>query len=407
MSKQKKKQHPHKQKPAGKVQPLVPEKKPGKRKKTLHPSVLISGYYGFDNLGDELILKVLVDELKARQVEITVLSKNPKKTALNYGVKAIKRTSFVDIVDSLTRVNLLISGGGGLFQDATGPMSTIYYGGLIQLAHFFEVPTCFWAQGLGPLKREMSQKLTAAALRKCEAITVRDEVSANLVETLIDYRPEMTADPVWLLKLPKKALKAKGTLIGKPDSKRKDAQRVAPFRIGLSLRPWGTLNDERLQSLANCLNQLAENQLTDHRSVEFVLLPLQKKEDTELLERFAKRLNSGANVTVRITDPEAVVEEIGHCDRLFGMRFHSLILGLLYNIPIYGLIYDPKVGSLIETFHLSGIHIHELETLNSADLENYFKSYPQVDLKPLKKQSRRNFEILSELLEIPEAELVL
>ena len=45
--------------------------------------VFISGYYGFDNLGDEAILEELCTELKrlVRPEEIVVLSANPELTA--------------------------------------------------------------------------------------------------------------------------------------------------------------------------------------------------------------------------------------------------------------------------------------------------------------------------------------
>src|SRR5690606_5710529 len=114
-----------------------------------------------------------------------VLSNRPEQTKAEYDVDAIHRMNFIDIVDALSQSNLFISGGGGLFQDATGPMSSLYYGGLIHLARFFEVPVCFWAQGVGPLKTSLARKLTASALQQCEKIAVRDEASAELVDELI------------------------------------------------------------------------------------------------------------------------------------------------------------------------------------------------------------------------------
>ncbi len=364
----------------------------------LHPHVVISGYYGFDNLGDELILRVLVDELKSHQVKVTVLSQNPKKTALEYGVDAVKRTSFIDIVDALAQANLFISGGGGLFQDATGPMSAIYYGGLIHLARFFEVPVCFWAQGVGPLKSEFARKMTSSALRKCEVVTVRDEGSAALVEVLTGEEPEITADPVWLLNVPRKKSAVKA------GRRKKDTPQASPWRVGISLRPWPELNDERLQSLADCLKQLACQQ---ERPVEFVLLPFQKQEDTHLLEGFAKRLTPCPNASTVMASPETVLETVGECDAIIGMRFHSLILGLLQNVPIYGLVYDPKVAALLDMFNLQGARIAELEQIDALKIHEYFNSYSSVDLRPMKQQSRRNFRILKRLLAIPEAELVL
>ncbi|MBY0405121.1 MAG: hypothetical protein K2X66_14570, partial [Cyanobacteria bacterium] len=67
--------------------------------------IVISGYYGFDNLGDELILQVFTQQLMNGQynqpVSITVLSKNPEKTAQKYGVSAINRMGFKEIYHAL------------------------------------------------------------------------------------------------------------------------------------------------------------------------------------------------------------------------------------------------------------------------------------------------------------------
>ena len=43
--------------------------------------VVISGYYGADNFGDESILEVLIQRLKKDEADITVLSTNHDKTA--------------------------------------------------------------------------------------------------------------------------------------------------------------------------------------------------------------------------------------------------------------------------------------------------------------------------------------
>ncbi len=381
------------------------KKKKGKKSGDLHPRVMISGYYGFDNLGDELILKVLVDELKAREIKITVLSQNPKKTAADYGVDAIKRTSFIDVVDALASANLFISGGGGLFQDATGPMSSLYYGGLIHLAQFFEVPVVFWAQGVGPLNQSFSRNMTASALRKCERIAVRDQKSAALVESLIGTKPEVTADPVWLLSLPRKKVSEKKSPEKKPmTSSEEEAEVQTPWRVGVSLRPWHELTGERLEALATCLNAMAE---TAETPVHFVLLPFQKKEDTELLAAFSKKLKTSRRITVEVVDPLMVLDAVGSCDILLGMRFHSLILGLLSDIPVYGLVYDPKVASLLAMFNLKGTPIAGLQAISPDELNGYFANYPKVDLKPMKQEARRNLRILEQLLEIPESQLVL
>ena len=59
----------------------------------------MSGYYGYNNIGDEAILKGLVDGIsEISDAEIVVLSKNPDWTTEKYGVKAVNRSKITDIL---------------------------------------------------------------------------------------------------------------------------------------------------------------------------------------------------------------------------------------------------------------------------------------------------------------------
>ena len=56
-------------------------------------NILISGYYGFNNIGDESILRTVIDNLREKlpDIDITVLSQDPAQTSAKYGVKAARR----------------------------------------------------------------------------------------------------------------------------------------------------------------------------------------------------------------------------------------------------------------------------------------------------------------------------
>ena len=89
--------------------------------------VVLSGYYGFDNFGDEAILQVLVDNLKAINAEITVISKNPSKTSSIHDVKTVFMFNILGIIAAINRSDVVISGGGSLLQDVTSVRSLMYY----------------------------------------------------------------------------------------------------------------------------------------------------------------------------------------------------------------------------------------------------------------------------------------
>jgi len=356
------------------------------------PRVVLSGYYGFNNLGDELILYVLVHALKARGAEVTVLSASPQQTAETFDVQSVSRTKPAAILGALRNADLLISGGGGLFQDVTGPASPVYYGGLLRLASALGVKTGYWAQGAGPLKTFLGRTFTAFALSCCEDIIVRDEKSAQLLNALPvkKLNPKVSADPVWLFE-PKQYLAS----LGISDS---SAKSESVFRIGISLREWHALSVEGLKALATALHLYCR---TLKKAVEIALLPFQANEDTELLKQFGEYLKqAGFNGKVQLYTPENALATLCQCDALIGMRFHSLILGLLAGVRVYGLPYDPKVSTLLEDCGLKGTEVEILNSIQSEGLiEALGDQYPSIDLEFLKARARLNLDILDKWLQ--------
>ena len=98
--------------------------------------ILISGYYGFDNIGDESILNAVIKSIRARLPDcaLTVLSHDPAGTRKKYGVEAVDRMAPLESLRAVRRCDMLISGGGSLLQDVTSSKSLRYYLAIIRLA---------------------------------------------------------------------------------------------------------------------------------------------------------------------------------------------------------------------------------------------------------------------------------
>ncbi|MDD3599544.1 MAG: polysaccharide pyruvyl transferase family protein, partial [Firmicutes bacterium] len=84
--------------------------------------VLVSGYYGMGNLGDEAVLAAFVEHAKKIDPEATcvALSGEPRETSEAYGIEAVPRASLGAIVREIRRADIVVSGGGSLLQDVTG-----------------------------------------------------------------------------------------------------------------------------------------------------------------------------------------------------------------------------------------------------------------------------------------------
>jgi polysaccharide pyruvyl transferase WcaK-like protein len=107
--------------------------------------VFIFGYYGFHNIGDEAILEAIVDEFQKvmPEVSLTALSYNAAETSRRYSIEAVSRNRFVEVVRSIGRSHLVMSGGGSILQDVTSSRSLLYYLGIILVGQNTGEKSCF------------------------------------------------------------------------------------------------------------------------------------------------------------------------------------------------------------------------------------------------------------------------
>lgn len=302
------------------------------------PLVLISGYYGFDNLGDEAILEEICNELKelvpAR--DIVVLSANPISTTARYGITAIKRTDMRTMATMLRRCRLFISGGGGLFQNTRSLGSIMFYGGQILLSKMLGAKVMIFAQGIGPLTNSAAKQLTRAFFSMADLISVRDDASASM---LTDWKiaATRTADPVWRL-----------AETEPPDSVLNELPTDRPV-FGLSLRITADLSPRHVSTLAEKMAAVLP------ADAHVLLLPLQAEQDLEPLSRFEQewsRLGRSCSTldTTSLTLPSQWISLFRRCRGLIAMRLHALILALKAGIPVAGIAYDPKVAHVLSEF---------------------------------------------------------
>ena len=309
--------------------------------------LVLSGYYGFRNSGDEAVLLGILQALdeagKARglRFEPIVLSGDPAWTERQYGVAAVPRMNPTAVWRALLASDGLISGGGSLLQDATGWKSIPYYLGVIEMARWCGKPVFVYAQGIGPVNRRAFRPLIARAFNRCDYVSVRDEESAAMLREfgVAAERIEVVPDPVMGL------------------SVEAEASGDSPATVGVSVRFW---RDDRadLDRVAEALAALAER-----RPVRFRFLPFHRGPDEEasryVMARLERRLaesagGSGPAASVPPAelgpahdDPREMLREVAGCRLLLGMRLHALIYAANRRVPLLGLSYDPKIDRFL------------------------------------------------------------
>ncbi|WP_031514076.1 polysaccharide pyruvyl transferase CsaB [Desulfofalx alkaliphila] len=324
--------------------------------------VVLSGYYGFDNIGDEAILLSIIQALKEREpdIDITVLSHNPRRTGDLYGVKAVNRWRFKEVSAALKECDLLISGGGSLLQDVTGIKSLIYYLGVVWLAQRYGKPVFFYAQGIGPVNSWLGRRLMKLVVNRVQAVTVRDEQSLDDLRHMGVAQPAMTitADPVLGLKVTEEHIKS-----GREILKGLGLDLSKPI-LGVSVRHWPGSVKPLQTELARCCDYYV------HKGWQVLFLPLHFPGDVEPSQRVIDLMYRKHFILQRNHTVGEFMGIIAACDMLVGMRLHSLIMAAIVGVPVVGLSYDPKIDRFLEQLDITpACHVNDQNCCVMGELQ--------------------------------------
>ena len=286
----------------------------------------LSGYWGAGNLGDESILAGTLAALRKCGVEPAVLSADPALTREQHGVAAFHRYGPHEIARALRSAALLLSGGGGLLQDATSLRSLLYYLFVLRLARRRGVPTMLFAQGIGPLRRRIARALVRREAEAARCITVRDRASRELLEQCgVRRNIEVTADASFLLD------PAAECASGQASAMLRDLRRPL---IGAALRPWGDMQ---------WIGQVSEalRRASDLLGGTIAFLTFDRSHDYPLAERLARQCE-GRAVVVSPQTPGEMLAAFSCLDLVVALRLHGAIFSISAGRPLVMLSYDPK-----------------------------------------------------------------
>lgn len=291
--------------------------------------VLISGYYGFYNAGDEAILKSIIQALRQinPDINIVVLSNDVEYTKKTYNVNAINRWNLPKIYKELKSSNGLISGGGSLLQDVTSCRPVIYYITIMELAKLAKKPTFIYAQGVGPVNSNINRKLIKKVLNKVEYISLRDNESLELLRYIgITKDIQIVPDPVMGFNI---------------EDKSDDFSKSEDY-ITVSIREWDGCNNQFLEKIAKTCDEIVK------LNKEVVFVPMHGEHDYNVSKKIINMMKYDAKVLDYKSSIEEKVLCIESSKLMIGMRLHALIFAAKANTPMVGISYDPKIESFLK-----------------------------------------------------------
>lgn len=345
--------------------------------------IALSGYYGFDNAGDEALLLAISTSIKnlAPDCDFVVFSGNPAKTRQLHNINAVHHMNPWSLTRELLSSDMLISGGGSIFQDVTSSRSLLYYISVVLWARILRKPVVFYAQGVGPIQRPFNRWLLGRVANRVNLITMRDQASRDFMLKLGVSRPplKVTADPVFALQT--------------DEQSGEEMLRRFPFlaadktrRLGVSVRHWLALQESR-QDLAAVLDHFKRAGFT------IIFVPMDYPEDIKesaLVRSYMQEDSYLISDELTTAQHLAVISQL---DLMVAMRLHALIFAASCGVPFAGISYDPKIDGFLDLFGQQPLRLSR--DLMIAQIEQLLSDQAgqqqvQAQAEKLRAQSREN-----------------
>lgn len=354
--------------------------------------VLLVGYIGGINIGDEAIAGAVAKELSINKVNVIIASGQPEisQAYLGRGYEYIKSIypgeaisikALIKLIKVISQVDSVIYVGGGILQDfhSINLIRHCHYIALIAL--IFKVPSYALGIGLGPIKSKKGEAFVNDFIKSVQRTTFRDTESMELMQQLAPkyaVKCDLGADSIFLLKNKLSSNIYKKTA-----------------RIGLAFRQWDGLDFDLLCKLVEVLLN------TDKQPVFFAYESSDLNLYDRLQNKFLGRLELSDERTL-----EHSLDSISNLEGLISMRLHANLFAIMSNIPFVALSYDKKITNVINGlgYHSSVLPLDVSatkvlncleqwqQTQNSIDLLNKASNINEQNIQSFIKSGKSNFD---------------
>jgi polysaccharide pyruvyl transferase WcaK-like protein len=326
--------------------------------------VLLIGGDADGNLGDRAILTATCQELRSLLpgIDLTVSSRDPARARRDLGVTAVPSgpRGFLRLCLAASRANLILCGGGGLFQDDDSLVKMPYWAARTLWLRLFCRRIVGFSLGVGPLEAPSSRLFARLAFRTMERISVRDPFALRTARGLTAREVEVVPDPALQLAprsvrearswLSERGVPVDGTrLIGvAPRRIFPPRRRLVPhkvrWRLGRRRQSGDTIRLTEL--LAGVLDQVAEA-----HDAHVIFLPsyaAEHEQDVAVSHSTLERMAHERGQVLQVTDPALYGAIAGQLDLMLGGRMHPTILAAAAGTPVVGLSYNQKFSGFFD-----------------------------------------------------------
>lgn len=337
-------------------------------------NILIAGYYGLNNIGDEAILSGMISSLNKYidDAQFSVITNDPFETKKIHNVIPVKQSfkegipkfaincvlkkELYNIFRQIDNCDIFILGGGSLLQD----LRIYYLPFLLSMVSYAQKKgkkTVVYGIGAGPIDTALGKRLCHKILGSADLVTVRDSMSKTVLDRCDLQNVIKTADPAFGMDISKDLLCSSGTSDEYP--------KVGFFST--TLYNWLQDSDKHRNHAATA-DALAKRRKIISELYSDIIMMYNKdlsfiptvKLDEIGYHQIKNSMHGSGDISVvgYSNDLSRTMSLLYKSDLLIGMRLHSLILASIMGVPIVPISYSGKVKSYLELIGLDDLYIN-------------------------------------------------
>lgn len=329
---------------------------------TCSRNILILAGDADGNLGDSAIAQATYDELRAAIPGVlihAVTSGRCQQRRINPDRPIPKGLRGVPaLIRAALRSDLVICGGGGLFQDDDSLIKMPYWAARLLLVRLFARRIVGYSIGAGPLDSRTGKFSARIALACMDRVSARDALACTILSRLTRKPVKLVPDPALLLK-PLPASEAERWL----QEKQIRISGRGPL-IGVALRPWSgrqrrwipqmlsyRLGMRRCENSKRAYKQYIQtlaaafDQIGQETGAEFLFLPtynVQHENDAALCQCIMGHMRHSHKQMAVIENPRLYKAITGNLRLMIAGRMHPAILSADMGVSSVGIAYNQK-----------------------------------------------------------------
>lgn len=364
--------------------------------------ILITGYYGAGNFGDDIMLEAFCKELlqKDSNIKITILKMFDKELKINLN-KNIKIINYYKVSRGSRRIFKFLIGfydmflwvGGTCFTDQDGDGFYRY----MKLAIDRKVKIGYVGVGIGKLTIGERIERANYLIDKCSFISLRDRNSYDYVKDKFPNKKNvyLTEDLAYLFVNP---IIKQNSLKTEKDNERKI---VVSWRHLINYK-----STEEETILMDKLIEFIKKIMQEKNKSNILILPLDDRRDFESNKYIYNKLKKYENDFFSVTykenlTPKEKIAEILSSNLNISARLHGIFVSEIANIKTIAISYSVKIDEFLKSIGKDNDMI-SIEKLDSNIMQKmYLSNMEKIEDDIIQKKivlSKSNIENLVETL---------